>query len=505
MNIVFFMSDSFRYDNLSCYGTPRARTPRLDKFSAQANVFNNAYLGSFPTVPNRLDLLTGCFSFTKHEWSPLPADAITLPQLLTASGFVTQLMADTPHLMGAGFNYCRDFSGWEWLRGQETDAWKTAPKDVKWPADEKKIRNPNFAKRYLRNSAWWKSEEDRFTPRTVKAACDWLEQNQDQDQFLLWVDTFDPHEPWDPPRHYVEMYDPDYFGDEIIYPVYGYWKKFATEREVQHMYALYRAEATMVDHWFGVLLDKLDELGMAEDTAVIFASDHGFLFGEHGLVGKSVIQEIDGSMVYEAARLYDPIRRTPLMIRLPGQTQRKTIPALVQAPDLMPTMLEMAGLVTTETISGSEKIQALQCGVFDTKDWQFKPDAIHGKSLMPLLRDETTRLRDLVVCSNTLIRHTPVMAKSAIVTEDGWCLHYSGNYAKPTSEGKLARAKLLNPDLACVPITPALYHLPTDPGEEKDVLKENQALAGEIHRRYVNWLEQVGTPAEHIAERRQLM
>ena len=163
----------------------------------------------------------------------------------------------------------------------------------------------------------------------------------------------------------------------------------------------------MVDHWFGVLLDKLDELGMTEDTAVIFTSDHGYLFGEHDITGKSLLPEVDGTMYYEAIRMYDDIRRVPLMIRLPGHTGGVHSQALVQSPDLMPTILELAGLVATESVGGQAHTQALQCGVFSTEDWKFEPEKIHGKSLMPLLRGETDKHRDIAVCSNTIIQHTP--------------------------------------------------------------------------------------------------
>ena len=73
-----------------------------------------------------------------------------------------------------------------------------------------------------------------------------------------------------------------------------------------------------------------------------------------------------------------------MLISLPGQTQMQHLPALIQAPDLMPTILEMAGLIATESIGGQSRTQALQCGVFYTEDWVFEPEATHGRSLMPL-------------------------------------------------------------------------------------------------------------------------
>lgn len=505
MNIVLVISDTFRYDNLSCYGPTQAITPRLDRFAQQAFVFTHAYLGSFPTIPNRLDIMSGRFSCLDHEWCPLPPDTVTIQQVLEASGYVTQLIADNPHMFEDGFNYERGFTGFEWIRGQESDRWETAPREIAIPQAGSKNRAIDLVlKRYLRNTAWWQSEEDRFAARTIQAACKWLERNWDQDKFFLWIDLFDPHEPWDPPRQYVDLYPTRYSGPDIIYPHYDFWRNFLTEEELEHVRALYLGEVSLVDHWVGVLLDKLDELGLTEDTAVIFTSDHGYLFGEHDLTGKSLQPEHDGVMTYEAVPLYNEIRRIPLLIRLPGQTTMERVDALVQPPDLMPTILEMGGIVATEQIAGRAQIKALQCGVFYTERWQFSPELIHGRSLMPLLRGETSEHRDLAVASCTLVHHTPHMARCAIVTTDGWCLHYSGAYAQAEGGGKLWQIKLVDPEGGQLPTAPALYYLPEDPGETNDRIAENEALAREIHARYVGWLEEAGTPEQHLAGRRAL-
>jgi arylsulfatase A-like enzyme len=506
MNIILVMSDTFRYDNLACYGTPKAVTPRLDKFAEQAHVFHNAYLGSFPTIPNRLDIYSGRFSFIDHEWCALPHEVVTPQQILSASGYITKLIADNPHLLEAGFHYDRGFDGFDWIRGQELDPWRTSPKEVQVTGDPSKYRRVNLImKRYLRNTSWWTCEEDRFVARSIHTACQWLEDNQDHDQFFLNIDHFDPHEPWDPPQRYIDIYDSDYVGEDIIYPRYDFVDEFLTPNEMARIRNLYLAETSLVDHWFGVLLDKVDELGLSEDTAIIFASDHGYLFGEHGITGKSLIPTVDGTRtLYESIRLYDELRRTPLLIRMPGQKKRHDIHALVQAPDLMPTLLEMAGLVSTETLAGEEHIQALQCGVLVTENWKFNPEELHGKSLMPLIRGDSEQLRDVAVCSNTIIHHTPMLAKAAIITQDGWCLHYAGGYDTWELGGKMYLSKIIDPEYARAPVQPALFYLPDDPHEENDVLEDNQALAREIFDRYLHWHEEVGTPAEHLAGRRRL-
>jgi arylsulfatase A-like enzyme len=355
----------------------------------------------------------------------------------------------------------------------------------------------------LRNRAGWRGEEDRFVAQTITAACQWLEENQDLNQFFLYLDIFDPHEPWDAPKKYLDMYDPDSEEQDIMYPRYDLWHKWYTKAEMDHMRALYMAEVSMVDHWFGKLLDKVEELGMIEDTAIVFCSDHGYLFGEHGLSGKALFLEASGQSLYEAMPMYDEIRRTPLIIRLPGQTSGQHITALVQAPDLMPTFLEMAGLVSTEAIEGEEKIKALQCGVFMTESWQFEPENIHGKSLMPLMRGETSRHRDIAVCSNTLIHHTPVLAKCAVITEDGWCLHYAGKYDQSAATDIRHKGRVIGPGSPEISLEPQLYHLPDDPKESHDLIAKNEALAREIHERYVYWLEEVGTPEDHLEGRRK--
>jgi len=505
MNIILFMSDTFRRDNLSCYGPTAVKTPNLDRFAGEAFVFDNANLGSFPTLPCRLDIMSGRFSHIDHEWCPLPADTVTLQQILSASGVTTRAIYDNPHLTEMGYFYERGFESWEWIRGQETDLWRTIPKHLQMPGNAREYSGREFLlKRHLSNTTWWRGEEDRFAARTVTAACRWLEENQDQEQFFLYLDLFDPHAPWDAPRKYIDLYDPGYRGEPVSYPDYRIWREWFTEAEMEGFRLMYRAEVSMVDHWFGVLMDKLDELGLAEDTAVIFVSDHGHLFGEHDLIGMALHHELEDKATWEATFMYSEIRRVPLLIRLPGQRQGRHVSALVQTPDLMPTILEMAGMVASETIAGKAQIQALQCGVFFTEAWQFNPENIHGKSLMPLMRGDQIAHRDIAVSSNTLIYPTPLLAKSAIVTEDGWCLHYAGHYEEAVPQANLAGFKIIAPEIARLPREPELYYLPDDPGETRDLIHANEPLAREIHRRYVSWLEEAGAPEKNLNGRRKL-
>ena len=104
------------------------------------------------------------------------------------------------------------------------------------------------------------------------------------------MDFFDPHEPWDVPQWYVDMYDPNYAGEVVDYPQYAKWREFLTEDELKHCRALYAAEVTIIDRWVGKIFEKVEDSGLMENTVILFSTDHGFLLGEHGFIGKSLIR-----------------------------------------------------------------------------------------------------------------------------------------------------------------------------------------------------------------------
>lgn len=138
--------------------------------------------------------------------------------------------------------------------------------------------------------------------------------------FFLYIDFFDPHEPWDPPRRYIDLYDAGYSGEEVTYPLYGPCD-YLTKDELEHCRAMYAGEATLVDNWIGRVLEKVDSLGLYEDTAIIFTSDHGFYLGEHGLIGKSIII----GDFYGSAPMYEEVAHIPLFIRLPDGLKQEEI------------------------------------------------------------------------------------------------------------------------------------------------------------------------------------
>jgi len=476
MNVIYINSDSFRRDHVGAYGNEWISTPNLDRFAKESVVFDRAYAASFPTVPNRLDVMTGRFTFPYFGWSPLPEDALCFPSVLNDAGCVSMMVCDTPHIIQKGYNFHRDFTAYEWIRGQENDMVRTHPRRPKFPCKVSKIRNGrNTLTWHLRNTADRQTEADCFAARTMQTASDWLEHNHKYGKFCLYVDTFDPHEPWDPPKYYTEMYDPGYKGEEVVYPRYDFCD-YLTKAELNHCRAMYAGECTMVDRWVGKLLAKIDDLGLRDDTLVIFTADHGFLHGEHGIIGKSIIRK--NAMSY--CPLWEEIARIPLMIRYPKVKGGRRIGAFVQPPDFAPTILDAAGAEI--------------------------PDVMEGQSLIPLLKGKVKSIRDFAVTTPTIITghrgwraYTP-----STITTTRWSLITAGRAegegtASTRAVDSIKRKQMggLFPDLM-------LYDLKTDPHQKKDVAKKHPDVVRKLHRKYVKLLEDLNTREEYLAPRRVL-
>ncbi|MDQ3670162.1 MAG: sulfatase, partial [Actinomycetota bacterium] len=262
-NVVLIVCDTFRRDHVGAYGNTTIRTPHLDAFARDAAAFDHHLVSSFPTMPARADILTGRFSYTFMGWEALPAGIQTLPGVLAGEGYLTMGVVDTPFFIRGGYGYDRGFDDFIWVRGQGDDTRPHERSDARLT---------------------WRSEADRLIARTVTAAEGWLERHY-KEPFFLYVDSWDPHEPWDAPEYYTALYKPDYDGRQL-YPTYGKWRDAGlTEEDIQTAHATYCGEVTMVDRWIGRLLEKLDVLGLTDNTVVLFTSDHGFFFGEHGYFG----------------------------------------------------------------------------------------------------------------------------------------------------------------------------------------------------------------------------
>ena len=353
-NIVVIVSDTFRRDHLGAYGNAAIRTPYLDSFARSAVMFDHHVISSFPTMPARADILTGTFSYTHMGWEPLPAHLPTLPGLLSRAGYLSMGIVDTPFFIRNGYSYDRGFDDFIWIRGQGDDT------------------RPHERSDYR---ATWTCEADRLVARTVSAAENWLERHY-KEEFFLYVDTWDPHEPWDAPAYYTALYQPDYDGRQI-YPAYSKWQEAGlSQDDVALAHSTYCGEVTMVDFWIGRLLAKLDVLGLRDNTYVFFVSDHGFYFGEHGYFGKAEWFHDAEATITEGtvapswlpqswlltvgwSPLYQELTRVPLVVRGPGLAPGRRA-ALTTAPDLAPTILALAGTEQPATMQGVPFLDVLR-------------------------------------------------------------------------------------------------------------------------------------------------
>ena len=446
MNVVFIMNDTWRYDHVGVNGNDWIHTPVLDQFAKESAVFDRSYIGSFATVPCRHDLMKGRYGAPFHDWGPLEWDALTLPEVLRDNGYVTMLINDTPHLINFGYGFDRPFHAWEMIRGNEVDRWRTDHFDKLELPGVSKFRSSAGMAQWHRQAMDRQTEDDYCVPRVMKSVSDWLERNAGHDKFFLWVDSFDPHEPWDPPQHYVDRYAPDYEGDSIFWPAYGKSSEYLIPAEQAHIGKLFAAECTMCDTHIGRVLEKIDSLGLREDTMVIIMSDHGHYFGEHDLQSK-------------AGPLYLEVSRQFLMIRHPeGIAAGKRFQALVQPADFVPTILDALGI-----------------DVPDEMDLQ-------GDSWLSLMRGDKRSLR-----------------RAAI---SGWNPRYIDDLDSPLAGGYdrtgWTPVTVTGRDFALLDFPEVdrrtLFHLPTDPGMNTDVIGDNSAEAEKLHTELLRFLRRGKAP-----------
>jgi hypothetical protein len=307
-------------------------------------------------MPARRDLFTGRLAFLERGWGGMEPFDVTLQQTLREGNVFSHIVTDHYHYFSTGGeNYCQGFNTWDFYRGQEADPWISRVASPKMPE--------NFLGRVMpqndHNRTVLKSEEDYPGPKTMKAACQWLQDNKEADQFFLMVEAFDPHEPFNCPKEYLDLYDDEYEGPRFDWP--GYKKVTEPSDAMEHIQKHYAANLTMIDHWFGKLLDVMDEQNLWEDTLVIFTTDHGLLLGEHEWTGKNFMH------------VYNEVAHLPLMVHVPGVSGGTRINKLTQNIDLMPTILEYFGLDVPSTVNGSSLL-----GLINRQSDEIRKYALYG-------------------------------------------------------------------------------------------------------------------------------
>jgi arylsulfatase A-like enzyme len=416
-NVIAVMLDTLQFNYLGCYGNKWIKTPNIDRLALEGVLFENNYIEGVPTVPCRRSMLAGRYYLHSKGWSALDVDDTTIADLCWGRPIDTALVYDCPMFRLPKFGYNRGFDKSWFIHGHEGDHdyFSKDPLHHFKPEDfvednmfeeaarrgGEKLLGPMLEElgSHLRESQYWRSDEDHSVARVMKMAVKYLKQADRNKQFFLWVDSFDPHEPFDPPSVYdPDMkcpYDPDYKGKDIIYPLWGPIAGMYTAAQLHHLRMLYAEKVTMVDKWLGYLMEQVRAMGLEENTLFLMVSDHGHPFGEgehgHGIVRKC------------RPWPYEELVHAPMIMRGPGLPAGKRVNGFTQSCDVAPTVIEWLGLPEHPEMT--------------------------GKSLLPLARGEVDKLRDFAIAG--YYRYS-----ASIITEDWSFIHWLREDEKTVTESR---------------------------------------------------------------------
>ena len=358
MNILFIMSDQHNARALHCYGNADILTPHLDHLAKGGVLFQNAICQSGQCRPSRYSIWTGRYARSHGlYWNSLSEDPKeqTVGKLFKAAGYVTATIGKHHMQLSP-----RDQHGFDVVRTGDESSFANKGsflpiRDVhpgQATVGESDIPNDGHPAGIVTDHVLQFLRQNAHTP------------------FCLWYSFDGPHTPICPSRPWAQQYRPDeielapnnsYLFDRGIPGLDHLQSKSGrlTEQLHKQVLAYYYGYVSQIDYNIGRVLDELERLGLSSSTVVIYTADHGEMMGEHGAWTK-------GRTGYEATI------RVPLIIRFPG-----VVPAdvkhsgLVGLVDLLPTLLDFAGLEI--------------------------PENIQGQSLRPLIHDTSASWRDAIV------------------------------------------------------------------------------------------------------------
>lgn len=404
-NILFITTDHLRYDTLGYTGDPTIQTPAIDRLAAESVRLNHFYVQNPVCAPSRATFMTGRYTRNhgvKWNGSRLNENEITLVEHLKQNGYQTAVVGKH-HIGQEKFRKHIDHASAAGIRR----GWKELDDG------DYTVTDPNPFEQYVRDRGYEYQtgyalpgfrERLGAVPSDLPEDChidayvgmkslEYLDTVSGDEPFFLWTGFYGPHHPYVPSGRFATLYDPDSMppfhrdSDDISRkpPEYGLYfeakdHKFrgfadASDQTFREMKAAYYGMVSQIDWQVGLLLDRLEEKGLADNTIVVFLSDHGELLGDHGIPAK-------------APFLLDCMLHVPCLIRIPGQIPGDRS-GLVESVDLFPTLNTLAGLET--------------------------PDCVQGRDLSPILAADVP-FRELVFAE--------AVDKRCIRTDDWKYIHY---------------------------------------------------------------------------------
>lgn len=337
-NILFIMTDQHNATALSCYGNEEISTPNLDKLASQGVLFENAICQTGQCVPSRYSIWTGRYArSTGTYWNGQGQnpDENTVGDLFQKAGYVTGTIGKHHMKMNAENN----------LHGFDT---VLVPNANLMPVDTLPYANVHPGRSPVGASSL--SNEEHTCGLITQASIDFIRANKDK-PFVIWSSFFGPHTPIIPSYPWATQYDPEHISlppnhasvEGDVPGMAGLISKsgsYSNPDYHKRTLALYYGLVSQIDYNIGRMLKELDDLGLLENTIVVYTADHGEMMGEH----QSWTKGLTG---------YDATIKIPLIIRDASTfTGGQKTDKLAASIDLLPTLLDMAGLEIPDNIQG---------------------------------------------------------------------------------------------------------------------------------------------------------
>ena len=365
-NILWLCTDQQRYDTIGALGNALVRTPNADRLAAEGAALRRAYCQSLVCGPSRASMLTGRYPRTtgcrQNGQSINPSERL-VPRILADHGYTCGL-AGKLHLAACSEGRVErriddGYHVFDWSHHPPPD-WGDANAYTKWLREQGK----SWEDLYSGPGDGWVKEgvppEYHQTTWCAEKTIEFIRGQKDRGPWLFSFNCFDPHHPFDPPAEYLKRYDPADMPlpkrrEGELESKTSYQRLDArhahndpeeydltemTDDDRRRITAAYYAMCELIDDQLGRILAALEETGQAEDTLVIFMSDHGEMLGDHGLYLK-------GPHFYEEAV------HVPVIMRWPGRIKSGLgVDGLVELVDLAPTLIEGAGVNVPEGVQG---------------------------------------------------------------------------------------------------------------------------------------------------------
>ena len=356
-NVLFISSDDLNND-LGCYGHSLVKSPNIDRLAKRGVRFDRAYT-QFPLCsPSRTSMMTGLrpdttkvYDLQKHFRETLP-DVVTMSQLFQKNGYFAARVGKIYHYGNPGQ------IGTDGL--DDAPSWNVRINPRGVDKDEEKVLTNLTPKRGLGASlSFYASpapDEAHTDGKVALETIKLLEQNKDK-PFFIAAGFYRPHCPYIAPQKYFDLYPLEKIKAAIEIPGEREkllpaalqtpdWNFGVDELGQRKSIQAYYASISFLDTQVGKLLDALERLGLAENTIVVFWSDHGYLLGQHGQWHKQ--------------SLFEGSARTPLILAGPGVTAKgKTSGRTVEAVDFYPTLADLSGLVGSPTNLAGRSLRPL--------------------------------------------------------------------------------------------------------------------------------------------------